>query len=170
VIETSRLILRRLHAGDDAFIVEMLGDPAFVRYVGDKGVRTRADARRYIETGPVDSYERFGFGPFLVELKATGAPIGLCGLRKREALPDPDLGYAVLPPFRRAGFAFEAAAGTLDHARRAWRLARIVAVTDPDNEASIALLRRLGFSFERMVRLAEGEPEVRLFASGSPAA
>jgi RimJ/RimL family protein N-acetyltransferase len=164
-LETRRLTLRRLSVFDADFIVQLLNDLSFLRYIGDKGVRTRADARRYIQTGPIDSYQHFGFGPYLVELEATQEPIGICGLRKRESLSDPDLGFAFLPEFREQGYAFESAAAVLAHAREVCGLERIVAITAPDNHASIHLLGKLGFSFERMAVLSEDGPEVRLFAS-----
>ena len=91
VLDTERLSLRRLGAADAEFIVELLNQPSFIANIGDRGVRTADDARRYIEDGPVASYERFGFGLFLVELKSTGEPIGICGLLKRDTLDDVDV-------------------------------------------------------------------------------
>jgi len=127
-------------------------------------VRTEADARRYVETGPLASYERFGFGLLRVELKESGEPIGMCGLLKRDALPDVDVGFAFLPRFWSKGYAFESASAVLAHARDALGLRRVLAITSPDNEASIRLLGKLGFRFERMARVPEDGPEVRLFA------
>jgi [ribosomal protein S5]-alanine N-acetyltransferase len=163
LIETPRLRLRRLAATDAPFILELLNDPAFLRYIGDKAVRTEDDARGYIESGPMASYERFGFGLLLVSL-TSGEPIGMCGLLKRDALDDVDLGFALLPGFRAHGYAFEAAAAVLAHAEAAWGLTRVLAITSPDNEASIGLLAKLGFAFERMARMHEAEPEIKVFA------
>jgi RimJ/RimL family protein N-acetyltransferase len=167
VIETPRLLLRRLTTGDADFILELLNEPSFVRYIGDKGVRTREDACRYVLAGPVASYERFGFGLYRVELKETGEPIGICGLLKRETLEDVDLGFAFLPRFWSRGLAFESASAVLAHGQGAWGLKRVLAITSPDNEASIRLLAKLGFRFERMAQLSETSPEVRLFAVGA---
>ena len=164
VLETERLVLRRLSRGDAPFLLELLNEPSFLRYIGDKGVRTEADARRYVETGPLASYERFGFGLLRVELKESGEPIGMCGLLKRDALPDVDVGFAFLPRFWSKGYAFESASAVLAHARDALGLRRVLAITSPDNEASIRLLGKLGFRFERMARVPEDGPEVRLFA------
>ena len=169
-LETERLVLRRLSRGDAPFLLELLNEPSFLRYIGDKGVRTEADARRYVETGPLASYERFGFGLLRVELKESGEPIGMCGLLKRDALPDVDVGFAFLPRFWSKGYAFESASAVLAHARDALGLRRVLAITSPDNEASIRLLEKLGFQFERMARVPEDGPEVRLFAlAGSSA-
>src|ERR1022692_4013783 len=99
VIETDRLILRRVKLEDDAFIVELLNDPSWLRFIGDKGVRTRDDARQYLLTGPLDMYARHGYGLYLAELKSGGTPIGLCGLIKRPTLDDTDIGFGFLPQF-----------------------------------------------------------------------
>ena len=162
-LETERLVLRRLSRGDAPFLLELLNEPSFLRYIGDKGVRTPDDARRYIEAGPLASYERFGFGLLRVELKESGEPIGMCGLLKRDALPDVDVGFAFLPRFWSKGYAFESASAVLAHARDALGLRRVLAITSPDNEASIRLLGKLGFRFERMTRVPEDGPEVKLF-------
>ena len=164
VLETERLILRKFSYDDAAFILQLLNEPSFVRNIGDKGVRTIADAHRYIRTGPVASYERFGFGVYLVELKETGASIGLCGLIKREQLTDVDVGFAFLPPFWSKGFAFESASAVVAYGRDVLGISRIVAITAPDNSGSIKVLEKLGLRFERLIRLSEDEPELKLFA------
>jgi ribosomal-protein-alanine N-acetyltransferase len=172
VLETERLVLRRLATDDAPFLLELLNEPSFLRYIGDKGVRTEADARRYVEAGPLLSYERFGFGLYRVELRESGEPIGMCGLLKRDALPDVDVGFAFLPRFWSKGYAFESAAAVLAHARDALGRGRILAITTPDNVASIRLLEKLGFRFERMARVPEDGPEVKVFgreASGGVA-
>jgi RimJ/RimL family protein N-acetyltransferase len=151
---------------DDAdFIVELLNDPAFVRFVGDKGVRTIQDAREYILTGPMDSYERYGFGLWLVELNGSATPIGICGLLKRETLSDVDIGFAFLPQYRSQGYALESAAAVMGHAKNVLGLSRVVAITDEDNVASIRLLQKIGLSFDRMIKLSDDGPEIRLLAT-----
>lgn len=165
VLETERLILRRFTVGDDAFILELLTDPAWLRFIGDKGVKTLSDARDYLLKGPVDMYERLGFGAYLTERKSDGVPMGLCGLIKRDALDDVDLGFAFLPPFRAMGYAYEAASAVMAYGKKAFGLTRIVAITSPENVVSARLLEKLGFVYEKMVSLGEGGPEVRLFAA-----
>jgi RimJ/RimL family protein N-acetyltransferase len=165
VLETERLILRHFNADDAEFVLKLLNEPSFLRYIGDKKVRNLDDARQYIITGPVASYERHGFGLNVIELKHSRAPIGMCGLLKRDELPEPDIGFAFLPDFWSKGFAFEAATAVLQDARERLRLDRILAIVNPDNEASLKLLERLGFKFERTVRLAADRDEVRLFAT-----
>lgn len=165
VLETDRLRLRRLSPDDAGFILRLLNEPSFIENIGDRGVRTLDDARSYISNGPVASYEKFGFGLWLVELKGSGAPVGICGLLKREALADPDLGYALLPEYWSRGYAFEAASAVKTYAGAGLGLARLSAVTDAGNHGSIRLLEKLGFRYVETVRLSDGSPELKLFAS-----
>ena len=157
-LETARLRIRRMTEADAPFIIELLNDPAFLRFIGDKNVRTLADARRYIIEGPIASYARFGFGLDVVTLKADRTPIGICGLLKREQLPDPDIGFAYLGPYCGLGYGREAAEACLSRAP-----ARVLAITSPNNLASIRLLEKLGFRFDRLTALSEGASEVKLF-------
>jgi RimJ/RimL family protein N-acetyltransferase len=166
VLETDRLVLRRLSIEDAVFVFELVNEPAFIQFIGDKGVRTLDDARDYILKGPVDSYERYGFGLYLCELKDTRASIGICGLIKRDCLDDVDIGFAFLPEFWGRGYCYEAASAVLATGKREFGLDRIVAVTSPDNERSIKVLEKLGMRFERMVRLADDASEVKLFGPG----
>ena len=165
VLQTERLNLRRMSLDDAEFIVELLNDPAFLRFIGDKGVRTTEDARQYILTGPVDSYERHGFGLWLVELKDSETPIGICGLLKRETLSDVDIGFAFLPQYRSKGYAFESAAAVMRYGRNVLGLRRVVAITNEENIDSLRVLEKIGMSFDRMIRLSEEGPEIRLLAS-----
>lgn len=165
VIETERLNLRRLSVDDAEFILELLNEPSFIRNIGDKGVRTTSDARQYILTGPIDSYERFGFGLYLVELKKSRVPIGICGLLKRDALPDADIGFAFFPRFWSKGYALESASAVRTYGINALGLKRIVAITNPDNDGSIRVLEKIGLKYERMIRLSDDGPEIKLFAA-----
>ena len=165
VLETERLVLRRLSGGDAAFMLRLLNEPSWLRFIGDRGVRTLEDARRYILEGPVDMYGRLGFGLYATTLKEDdSAPIGICGLVKRDGLEDVDIGFALLPGFWGKGYAYEAASGVMAYAKSVVGLTRIVAITSVDNESSARLLEKIGLRFEKMVRLTEGGEEVRLFA------
>jgi RimJ/RimL family protein N-acetyltransferase len=163
VLETDRLMLRKLSVEDAPFILELVNQPAFLRFIGDKGVRTLDDARNYILEGPVDSYDRLGFGLYLVELKESATAIGMCGLIKRESLEDVDIGYAFLPEFWGKGYAYEAAAAVMAFGESAFGLQRIVAVVSTKNHSSIKVLEKIGLRFERMIRLFEGDEEIKLF-------
>jgi len=163
VIETQRLALRELKAGDAPFILELLNEDGFLEFIGDKGVRSLADARQYIAKGPVDSYRRYGFGLYLTSLREDGTPIGICGLVKRDALPDVDLGFAFLAKYWLRGYASEAAAAVLAHGRKVLGLKRIVAITALGNRGSMAVLEKIGLRLEGRIRLAEEGPELNLY-------
>jgi ribosomal-protein-alanine N-acetyltransferase len=164
-LETDRLILRQLSLNDAEFILELLTEPSFIRYIGDKGVRNLADARRYIREGPMQSYERNGFGLYLVELKENGTPIGISGLLRRETLPGADIGFAFLPGYWSKGYAVESAAAVMKYAREVLHLDQILAITSPDNDASAKLLGKIGLRFERMMKLSADAAEVKLFST-----
>jgi RimJ/RimL family protein N-acetyltransferase len=165
ILETDRLQLRMLTLDDAEFVLRLLNEPSFIQNIGDRQVRTVDQARNYILKGPIASYERFGFGLWLVENKSAAVPIGICGLLKRDVLEDVDIGYALLPEFCSQGYALESASAVMSYAGTVLGLNRVVAVTNPDNQPSIRLLEKMGFEFERMVQLSEGAPAIKLFAS-----
>ena len=149
---------------DDAdFVLRLVNEPSFLRYIGDRGVRTIEDARRYIADGPVAGYARYGYGLLRVARKSDGTTVGMCGVLKRDTLPDPDIGFSFLPEFWSQGYALESAGAVMKHAREVLRLGRILAITTNDNESSIRLLGKLGFRFDRMMPF--GSEELRLFVS-----
>ncbi|HTP43770.1 MAG TPA: GNAT family N-acetyltransferase [Candidatus Acidoferrum sp.] len=163
VLETKRLVLRRMSVADAEFILALVNEPAFIRNIGDKGVRSLDDARAYILNGPMSSYAKHGYGLYRVDLKENGDPIGICGLLKRDALDDVDIGFALLEKFRGRGFATESAAAVMEYGRRALRLERIVAITSPDNDASIRVLGKIGLRFDKMIRMPGSSEDTRLF-------
>jgi len=165
VLETERLRLRWLTLDDAPFIIELLNDPSFIRFIGDKRVRTIEDAEKYISNGPLASYEQFGYGLYATELRDSSAPIGICGILKRETLPHPDIGFAFLPAYRSQGYAFEAADAVMKHARATFQVRTILAITTPDNEASGKLLAKIGLRFDRMIKLTPESDEVKLFTT-----
>jgi len=165
-LQTQRLLLRQFTVDDAEFILTLLNEPSFLRYIGDKKVRNLNDARQYILNGPVATYERYGFGLYLVELRDSHTSIGMCGLLKREELPEPDIGFALLPDFWNKGLAFEASTAVLNDARERLNLQRILAITSLDNDASINLLQRLGFTFEEIRQLSPERERVKLFTRG----
>ena len=158
IVATDRLLMRRLDLADDAFVMALVNDPDWLRYIGDRNVHSSADARRYLVAGPLTMYARDGLGLYAVELRDTGEPIGICGLIRREGLADVDVGFAFLPQHRGHGYAYESADAVLAYARDTLGLERVVAIASPDNERSLRLLARLGFVDEGIVRLpGDGE-------------
>jgi RimJ/RimL family protein N-acetyltransferase len=152
-IQTPRLLLSQLTDADAGFVVALLNSPGFLANIGDRGVRTEGDARRYIADGPVASYAAHGFGLWKVSLGSDGTPVGMSGLIKREELPFPDLGYAFLPEHQGRGYASEAGRAALDFGFGAKGLARILAIVRPGNDASMRVLEKLGMVERGVVQL-----------------
>lgn len=163
VLETARLRLLHLSEDDAPFILELLNEPAFLRGIGDKQVRTLEDARKYLREGPLTSYAQHGFGLYRVELKATGEPIGMCGILKRGVLEHPDLGYALLQRHWFNGYATECATATMQYAHEQLGLSSILAITALENPSSVRVLEKLGFRFDRIVPLAGFAEPSKLF-------
>ena len=168
VFETERLCLRHVDAQDAAFVLELVNEPSWLRFVGDRGVHNLDDARAFIDNGPRKMYAQHGFGLFVVERKADTVPMGLCGLIRRETLPDVDIGFAFLPRFWGKGYAREAAAATLKYAREVQHLDRVVAITKPDNISSGRLLERIGLRLEGMIRLQGSDEELNYYGATLP--
>jgi [ribosomal protein S5]-alanine N-acetyltransferase len=162
-IETERLRLVEFTTDDTAFVLHLLNEPSFLRYIGDRGVRTIEDARKYIIDGPVAGYERHGHGLMRVLRRSDGEAVGMCGVLKRDSLPDPDIGFSFLPEHWSQGYALEAASAVMQHARGTLGLGRIVAITTKDNRSSMRLLGKLGFRFDRLITI--GSEELNHFVS-----
>ncbi len=161
--ETERLAIRRLESSDAAFLVRLLNEPSFLANIGDRGVRDENDAQRYLREGPMALYEKYGFGLWHVSRREDGVALGMCGLLRRDTLPDVDIGYAFFPEFWGKGYALEAASATLQHAARKFGLKRVLAIVSQGNDPSIRVLEKLGMEFERMVSVRPDEPDVRLY-------
>ncbi|GEC88897.1 GNAT family N-acetyltransferase [Brevibacillus brevis] len=164
VLETDRLILRWQTAEDADFVLKLMNEPSWIRFIGDRGLRTTEDARNYILNGAVAMYESLGFGLYLVALKEGNVPIGLCGLIKRDSLEDVDIGFAYLPAYWGKGYAYEAASAVLAHGKEVVGLKRIVAITNPDNATSANLLKKIGLQEKGMITLPNDTAEVKVFA------
>lgn len=164
ILETPRLVLREFTHGDDAFLLRLLNEPSWLRFIGDRGVRTLEDARRYVDDGPRASQARNGFALWCVVPKRTGAPVGMCGLVRRDALPGPDVGFAFLPESWGKGFAVESAGAVLARARDVLGIRRVLAITNPDNAASIRVLERIGMVREGSVRMPGEVLDLALYA------
>lgn len=148
---------------DAAFMLDLLNQPSWLRFIGDRGVTNLQQACSYITNGAMQSYQRCGFGFYVVELRTRRAPIGICGLTKRDYLPDVDLGYALLPDYWSQGFAFEAAAGVVEFSRTVLGLPRLAAITSLDNQASIRVLEKLGMRHERTIEHPDTHEQLNLF-------
>lgn len=165
ILETERTILREVVETDAAFVLDLLNQPSFIKFIGDRNVRTIEQARGYIKSRFTESYRQFGFGMWAVELKETGETIGICGFVRRNTLPDADIGFALLPQFERKGYAFESASAAMRYGREVLNLPRVLAITSQDNEASGRLLEKLGFKFERLIESPTDAEKLKLFTS-----
>ncbi|MGH8093825.1 MAG: GNAT family N-acetyltransferase [Chthoniobacterales bacterium] len=163
ILETDRLILHYLTTEDATFLLELMNEPDFIRFVADRGLRTTADAASYISERMLPGYARCGFGFYRVDLKESGIAIGICGLVKRETLEWADIGFAILKRFRGHGYAFEAASAVMDYGRNMLKLPRILGVTAPDNRISIRLLEKLGLGLQGRIELPGYGAESLLF-------
>ncbi len=163
---TARLRLREFSLEDAAFVLRLLNEPSFIANIADRGVRSIADAERYLAEGPMTSYARNGFGLWMVELCEGGEPAGMCGLIRRDGLEDVDIGYAFLPEHWGAGYASEAAQAALSLAAERFGLRRVVAIVSPGNDPSVRVLERLGFADEGIVRLKDDGEPLRFFGIG----
>ena len=177
ILETERLVLREVNGDDAEFVLDLLNQPSFKKFIGDRGVRTVEQAREYIETRFTRSYRDNGFGLYLVELKqkadddsctplnsrvSARTPIGICGFIKRDSLPDADIGFALLPQYEKKGYAFESAEAVMRYGKETLHLARVLAITTLDNESSGSLLQKIGFTFDREIEM--GDEVLKLFS------
>ena len=163
ILETERLRLRTVEHNDAAFYLALVNTPGFLAFIGDRGIRTIEAAEKAIADGPVAMQAALGHSIWLVESKQDGQALGMSGLIKRDTLDHVDIGYAFLPEHWGKGYAYEAGAAVLDHARNAIGLARLLAIVSPGNAASIALLEKLGLAFEKVVHLTPDDPGTNLY-------
>ncbi len=148
---------------ESLFIVQLLNSPGWLKYIGDRGVKTEKDAKLYLQNGPLLSYEKYGFGLYLVGLLETGEPIGMCGLLKRDSLEHPDLGFAFLPEFMGKGYAYEAANAVVVYAREHLRIKTLLAITMPENATSIKLLEKIGMKYSGVVKFPDSKDNLNLY-------
>jgi RimJ/RimL family protein N-acetyltransferase len=164
IVETPRLRLRELKVDDAEFVFTLVNEPSFLSNIGDKGVRNLDDARQFILEGPWTRQEKRGYGQFLVELKESGVPIGICGLLYRDSLDVTDVGFALVPEYWRLGFAYEAADAVLNYGHSTLGIDGIVGLTSKENLASIRVLEKLGMKFERTVKMSDDDPGTVLYS------
>lgn len=165
VIETERLILRKFTLEDAPFLLELVNTPVWLQFIGDRNVHTVEEAENYLRNGNLKSYAEHGFGFYLVVTKESNEAIGMCGLVKRDSLEDIDIGFAFMPNSIGKGYGYEAASATLDYALNVLKLGRIVAIVDPQNASSIALIKKIGLKYEKMVQISTNDIELMLFGN-----
>lgn len=164
ILETERTILREVDGDDGEFILDLLNQPSFIKYIGDRNLRSVKSAVEYIESRFTSSYRQFGFGMYAAELKEIATPIGICGFVKRDSLPDADIGFAFLPQFERKGYAFETADALMNYGKDVLGLKRVLAITSQNNESSGRLLDKLNFKFDGLIKMPPETEELKLFS------
>ena len=147
-ILTPRLCLREFTLADAPFVLQLLNDPDFIRFIADKGVRSIADAEAYLQAGPLASYAANGFGLWAVAHRQTGEL----------------LGYAFMPQARGQGYAVEAAAAARAYGLDVLALPQVVGFIDPANRASAKVLQAIGLQSQGMVSLPGVDGDTELFA------
>ncbi|HYG01454.1 MAG TPA: GNAT family N-acetyltransferase [Chryseosolibacter sp.] len=162
-LRTNRLTIRELELTDARFILELVNTPGWLQYIGDRNIHSIKDAERYLTDGPLASYEKNGFGLCLVERSDDYRSLGICGFLKRSYLQHPDLGFAFLPAYVGQGYASEAANTYLVNTKKTLRLKTVLAITTPHNQRSIALLKKLGFLFEGLMKDPSNGDNLSLF-------
>jgi RimJ/RimL family protein N-acetyltransferase len=165
ILRTQRLYLRELQNSDAAFIQELVNTPGWLQYIGDRQVHNPDDAIRYLQNGPLKSYQMNGFGLWCICLQTNHTPIGLCGLIRREGLEHVDIGYALLPAFTGQQYAFEAAAAVFNYGLNTLQLPVLQAITLPDNGPSVRLLEKLGMRYEKTIQLPGDGVDLLLYTS-----
>ena len=165
ILETERLQLREFTLQDTAFLIELMNSPGWLKYIGDRNVKSEEQARSYLLNGAIKSYAEKGYGFWLVESKTENKAVGMCGITHREFLDDPDIGFAFLPEFAGRGYALESAEATMQYAKNTLHIPRISAITVSDNDRSVRLLKKIGLSFKNTFCFPGSEEELLLFSN-----
>jgi len=163
ILETERLVIREFNLNDAEFIIQLVNNPTWIKFIGDRGVKTTEDAEKYLISGPLKSYAKYGYGLWAVIEKESKKPVGMCGLLKRDYLEYPDIGFAMMPEFAGNGFGYESAKATIDYAKNSLQLNILSAITVSHNVNSINLLNKLGLEFEKNIRIPNDKEELMLF-------
>ncbi len=153
-----------MHSGDSQFILQLLNTEKWKQFVSDRGIDTLEKAEEFLQVHIIPSYEKLGFGFYLIEKQDDGREIGICGLIHREGLDTVDLGFALLPEYEGQGFALEAADATLEWGFKTHHFKQILAITDPTNSRSISLLKKLGMTFKKYLYLPNDVKKLMLFS------
>jgi len=163
ILETDRLIIREFNFEDSDFVIRLVNSPGWLAFIGDRNIKNTEQANQYMISGPMASYKKQGYGFYVVVLKNTQKPIGICGLIKRNTLPETDLGFAFLPEFNGQGYAYESASSIVDYAKNQLKLKNLLAIVMPENASSIKLLEKLGMQFDKMIEFGDKKELLMLY-------
>ena len=163
IIETKRLRIRKLTLNDASFFYELVNDPDWIRFIGDRNVQTLQDAEDYLTNRIFKAYKDWGFGFYAVVNKKSDDLVGISGFVKRDELEHVDVGFAFLPKGRGQGFAYESTQALMNYGQETLNFTTVLAIANNDNERSHSLLKKLGFQFDKHIKLYEEEQEISLF-------
>jgi len=167
ILKTERLILREANPSDKHFFYELLNSPKWIKYIGDRNIKTLKNAEDYISDKLINSYKTNGYGLYVYELKDSHKPIGICGFIKRDYLDSEDIGFALLPEYERKGYTYEISIAVLNYGVKKLGITKIYAITTKENVASQELLKKLGFNFKSIIIEPDTNEEILLFSRGS---
>lgn len=165
ILQTDRLRLRKFNTGDALFVRDLTNTEDWLKNIGNRNTATEELAMKYLENGNIRNYTELGYGGYLIELKETGEPIGMCGLFKRESFDHPDIGFAFMPQWYGKGFGFEAASAVLKYALEELHLPKVLGITLPSNRGSARILEKIGLNSIGLTRLTPDDDELMLFSS-----
>ncbi|HEX5667624.1 MAG TPA: GNAT family N-acetyltransferase [Chitinophagaceae bacterium] len=165
ILQTERLRIRQFSLDDALFMMNLTNTEDWLKNIGDRNTNSEDLAKQYLENGNIKSYRERGYGGYLVELKESGEPVGMCGLFKRDVFDHPDIGFAFLPEHYGKGYGFEAASAVLKYALEELRLPKVLGITLPSNTGSVRLLEKIGLRCTGKVRMPGDDEELLLFSS-----
>ncbi len=167
ILKTKRLILREAEPSDSQFFFDLLNSPKWIKYIGDRGIKTLKNAEDYIINKLINSYKTNGYGLYVYELKKSHIPVGICGFIKRDYLDSVDIGFALLPEYERKGYTYEISVAVLENGKKQSGINKVYAITSNDNVASQELLKKLGFIFKSMINEPDSNEEITLYIKES---
>ena len=165
ISETQRLIITKVDLQDAPFFFELMNTPHWIKYIGDKKIKTVTHAKAHLKKGILKSYRKDGFGFYKVLLKSENLKtIGICGLVKRKELEDVDIGFGFLPDYEGKGFGYESSIEIMKLAQNKFKIKKVAAITSPKNVNSIKLLEKLGLTYKKRIIPFDDAEELLLFA------
>jgi len=142
--ETERLTIRPIKLTDSEFIFRLVNSESWLNFIGDRNVMDVSDAEMYIQKILDEKNTYYN----VFELKVSGEPIGIVTFLKRENEKHPDIGFALLPEYEKNGYTIEACQKYLQEIVKTKRYEIVIAITLPDNQKSVSLLKKLGMKYK----------------------
>ncbi|MFY0603126.1 MAG: GNAT family N-acetyltransferase [Flavobacteriaceae bacterium] len=165
ILETRRLLITELSVNDAPFIFQLMNDKDWKRFIGDRKIHTLQDAENYLTERLIPSYKNWGFGFYKVVDKNTDESLGISGFVDRDDLEFVDIGFAFLPKGRNKGYALESTQALLFYGTEKLKFTTVLAIANNDNDNSHKLLKKLGFRFQKYIKLNVEEEEISLFTN-----